>query len=176
MRGYKKDLRTLSRKGTLSCRGATPLWSGASVFTISSGGPLHLSPCMISKGYRDTRPSSETKDALIDWIEFYAVSAIFQPCNGSYLILMFWYIFFSFHWKHYNSWLTFRVQKDGTGHVYVQYKKLSTEDQWHPTPDERPIEIFQLDDIGCQLTPPGHPNKVNPNMPEEDIQTLQRFR
>ncbi|XP_065925368.1 uncharacterized protein [Magallana gigas] len=68
----------------------------------------------------------------------------------------------------------YRVQKDGTGHVYVQYKKLSTEEQWHPTSDERQLEIFKLDDVGCQMTPPGIPNQVHPYMAEEDIQTLMR--
>ena len=36
------------------------------------------------QGYKTVFGKKEgtTKDALIDWIEFYAVSAIFQPCNG----------------------------------------------------------------------------------------------
>lgn len=57
----------------------------------------------------------------------------------------------------------------------MQYKKLSTEEQWHPQSDERQLEIFKLDDVGCQMTPPGIPNQVHPYMAEEDIQTLMRF-
>ena len=30
----------------------------------------------------DSRASNQNADWLIDWLEFYAVSAIFQPCNG----------------------------------------------------------------------------------------------
>lgn len=75
----------------------------------------------------------------------------------------------------FNYFIHLRVQKDGTGHVYVQYKKLSTEEQWHPQSDERQLEIFKLDDVGCQMTPPGIPNQVHPYMAEEDIQTLMRF-
>ena len=32
--------------------------------------------------------SSAVLDILIDWIEFYAVSAIFRPCNGSVLVVL----------------------------------------------------------------------------------------
>ena len=31
---------------------------------------------------KDNRNIKELVDRLIDWIEFYAESAMFQPCNG----------------------------------------------------------------------------------------------
>ena len=68
MRGYKnadeglqKGFTDLEQEGNFIVPGRHAAVNGASVFTISSGGPLHLSPCMISKGNRDTRPSSEKK-------------------------------------------------------------------------------------------------------------------
>uniref|UniRef100_A0A8W8MIZ5 Uncharacterized protein n=1 Tax=Magallana gigas TaxID=29159 RepID=A0A8W8MIZ5_MAGGI len=57
---------------------------------------------------------------------------------------------------------------------YESFTEMNTEEQWHPQSDERQLEIFKLDDVGCQMTPPGIPNQVHPYMAEEDIQTLMR--
>lgn len=75
----------------------------------------------------------------------------------------------------FNYHISLRVYKDGTGRLNVQYKQISTENPWHPTSVERPLEIFKLDDVGCQIIPPDISNQVHLYMAENDIHTLKRF-
>lgn len=56
----------------------------------------------------------------------------------------------------------------------VQYKKRSTDDEWHPKADEKKLEIFKLNSRGKQLTPKGHPPVVSPSLDEEDMKDLKR--
>ena len=64
--------------------------------------------------------------------------------------------------------LIVRIYKDEVGHVTVCYKKTSTEEDWHPKADEKPLEIFKLKD-GLQ---PGLPGMINPRMDEDKPQKV----
>ncbi|KAK3106903.1 hypothetical protein FSP39_002516, partial [Pinctada imbricata] len=67
----------------------------------------------------------------------------------------------------------FRIFNDATGHTQIQYKKLSTDDQWHPSPDEKPLEIFQIQS-GEQIIPIGQPDVVPEHIDENEIKSFQR--
>jgi hypothetical protein len=49
----------------------------------------------------------------------------------------------------------FRLFKDREDHVAVKYKFYSTDEVWMPSENDEAIEIFQLDEDGCQMTPSG---------------------
>lgn len=66
-----------------------------------------------------------------------------------------------------------RIFLDETGHVTIQYKKLSHDEEWHPKPDERPLEIFKIEN-GQQQLPDGQPTTVVPHWDKTDIQDLRR--
>ncbi|KAK3106885.1 hypothetical protein FSP39_002061 [Pinctada imbricata] len=68
----------------------------------------------------------------------------------------------------------FRIFNDATGHTQIQYKKLSTDDQWHPSPDEKPLEIFQIQS-GGQIIPIGQPDVVPEHIDEDEIKSFQRY-
>ena len=67
-----------------------------------------------------------------------------------------------------------RIQKDDVGHVLVQYKRLSTDEEWHPKFEERPLEIFKIDSNGDQITPEGSPDPVPQTMDLDDLRDLKR--
>ncbi|KAL5007175.1 hypothetical protein ScPMuIL_015981 [Solemya velum] len=67
----------------------------------------------------------------------------------------------------------YRIFLDETGHVTIQYKKLSHDEEWHPKPDERPLEIFKIEN-GQQQLPDGQPTTVVPHWDKTDIQDLRR--
>ena len=69
----------------------------------------------------------------------------------------------------------FRIFKDDAGHVTVKYKKTSAEDEWHPRPNERSLEIFKIDKDGVQLSPSGSPQLVKPSLDEDEMKDLKRF-
>jgi hypothetical protein len=50
----------------------------------------------------------------------------------------------------------FRLFKDKADHVAVKYKFYSTDDEWMPKENDNAIELFQLDEDGCQMTPHGN--------------------
>ena len=59
--------------------------------------------------------------------------------------------------------ITFRFFKDEPNHVAVQYKLWSTEQHWHPLPNEPRLEIFNLTDEEIQILPSGIPELVKPD-------------
>ncbi|KAL5004518.1 hypothetical protein ScPMuIL_017974 [Solemya velum] len=67
----------------------------------------------------------------------------------------------------------YRIFLHETGHVTIQYKKLSHDEEWHPKPDERPLEIFKIEN-GQQQLPDGQPTTVVPHWDKTDIQDLRR--
>ena len=69
-----------------------PWKRGAFIWTNLN--PLH--PRMLSAKFGWNWPSVSGEDSFIDWMELYAVSAIFQPCNGGHFkknLLMYFHYF-----------------------------------------------------------------------------------
>ncbi|XP_053390852.1 uncharacterized protein LOC128553705 [Mercenaria mercenaria] len=66
-----------------------------------------------------------------------------------------------------------RIFNDDVGHTTVQFKVLSTEDEWRPKHSEKPLEIFKMKD-GEQQLPEGEPEIVRPNYDAVDLQDLRR--
>ena len=54
----------------------------------------------------------------------------------------------------------FSIFLDGAHHVRMKYKNWSTDENWLPGPDDNPLDIFRLDDLGRQILPSGVPSKV----------------
>ena len=71
--------------------------------------------------------------------------------------------------------LIYRIFEDHMGHVTVQYKRYSCVDAWRPMPNERPLEIFRLNENSEQIIPPGTPNIVLPSLDQEDLRETKRY-
>ena len=69
----------------------------------------------------------------------------------------------------------FRVYEDRAGHVNFKYKNWWADEEWLPLQREDQLEIFQLDEKGEQIIPPGHPELVAPDITrKQDIPAIQR--
>ena len=57
-------------------------------------------------------------------------------------------------------------------HVRIKYQRRSSSDEWWPSPDEEPLELFVLNARGEQRIPRGHPPVVVPHVDEDEkVQT-----
>jgi hypothetical protein len=72
--------------------------------------------------------------------------------------------------------LYLRIFKDETGHSTIKYKTSSTEEIWHPQPNEAALEIFKMDESGEQKVPVGIPYPVIPVMDEGYMKELKRYK
>ena len=54
------------------------------------------------------------------------------------------------------------------------YQRLSSSDEWYPTSDEEPLELFKFNAIGEQKFPRGHPEVVVPHVDDEELKDLKR--
>lgn len=81
---------------------------------------------------------------------------------------------FQRHYNKFNCIFFFRIYIDEGDHVAVQYKKLSTDDVWHPRANEKPLELFRLNSRGKQQVPKGHPPILQQFLDEEEIKDLIR--
>lgn len=53
---------------------------------------------------------------------------------------------------------------DREDHVCIKYKNWSTDEEWMPSQQDPPIEIFHLDQLGRQKVPSGLPSPIAPNI------------
>ncbi|CAG2239875.1 unnamed protein product [Mytilus edulis] len=67
----------------------------------------------------------------------------------------------------------YRIFNDAVGHTTVKFKVFSTDDVWHPSHNERPLEIFKINK-GEQALPPGFPALVDQQLDHDFVKDLKR--